>query len=314
MAEENYATKRMLEDLDTKIKNNRERAHRLNEKIDENIKELSGQAKFAPKNRKKIKDLASEADKLKKQEKKDRRRIIKLENKMKNNRDDLNEVKSMQLKDYQQLKSKVNEQTDFLKSEAMKLNKLVDSLDSSALTESGVSKTTLPKQTSEESDSPNYSSSNTSGLSEEEIAVRLVSLYFQEVARVGFKKSLTLSEVVNAYQHVLDKIGKPMRPKPAKRTVTKTEKTEEEAENLMEDLKELKKSIQPEESAAPEKLPERKIEGFSYTNKKGQTYYLHKKGRLYYFSKDPMHAVEKPQNLKVVENKQTGLPLVKKKK
>jgi len=52
---------------------------------------------------------------------------------------------------------------------------------------------------------------------------------------------------------------------------------------------------------------------YSQKNSKGTTYYLHQKGRLYYFSKDPKGGIELPSGFKVVENKRTGLPMLKKK-
>ena len=56
---------------------------------------------------------------------------------------------------------------------------------------------------------------------------------------------------------------------------------------------------------------------FSYTNKKGITFWLHEReGRggvkLYYFSKDPEGAVDLPEGFEVIENEKTGLPMVKK--
>ncbi|MDI6798757.1 MAG: hypothetical protein QMD12_02055 [Candidatus Aenigmarchaeota archaeon] len=58
--------------------------------------------------------------------------------------------------------------------------------------------------------------------------------------------------------------------------------------------------------------------GFSYTNKRGQTYYLHsRKGKggamLYFFSKKEAGSIDLPKAFKVIENKRTGLPMVKKK-
>jgi len=59
---------------------------------------------------------------------------------------------------------------------------------------------------------------------------------------------------------------------------------------------------------------------FSHTNSKSQTYHLHtqevklKGGRLqriYYFSKDPKGSIDKPEGFKVLENKRTGLPFLK---
>lgn len=43
-------------------------------------------------------------------------------------------------------------------------------------------------------------------LSDEEVAARIVDIYFTEVARLGFKRSLKLDEVINAYYYVLSKL------------------------------------------------------------------------------------------------------------
>lgn len=47
------------------------------------------------------------------------------------------------------------------------------------------------------------------GLSNEEIAARIVGTYFKEVARLGFKRQLSLDETMNAYYYVLSKLGNP---------------------------------------------------------------------------------------------------------
>ena len=47
------------------------------------------------------------------------------------------------------------------------------------------------------------------GLSNEEIAARIVGVYFKEVARLGLKRSLSLDETMNAYYYVLSKLGNP---------------------------------------------------------------------------------------------------------
>ena len=52
---------------------------------------------------------------------------------------------------------------------------------------------------------------------------------------------------------------------------------------------------------------------YSYKNKKGNTYYLHKKGRLYYFSKESKGGIDLPSGFSVMENKKTGLPMLKRK-
>jgi len=60
---------------------------------------------------------------------------------------------------------------------------------------------------------------------------------------------------------------------------------------------------------------------FSHTNSRGQTYYLHTKEvrlrgdriqRIFFFSKDPSGSIDMPEGYEVVENKKTGLPLLKK--
>jgi len=297
--------KGFLGELDVKIRNNRKRISALNKKFEERVNEVHGEARDSPRNSKKIRVLESETEKLKKQEKKDRRRIMKLERKMKSAVDDLNAVKTLQFKDFEALKRKVNEQSDFIEKEALRLNEVLEAVQKGIMTKGTVSKTIVSS-----------GKSTVSGIrgvvSNEEKALKLVSLYFQEIARTGFKKSLTLSEIINAYQYVLGRLeGVSPSEKPVKETIVKEERVSREAENLMEDIDKLKASI---DASALKKLPERELKGFAYTNKKGVTYYLHNKGKLYYFSKDPMHAVNKPENMVVVENKQTGLPLVKKKK
>lgn len=62
---------------------------------------------------------------------------------------------------------------------------------------------------------------------------------------------------------------------------------------------------------------------YSYTNKKGQMYYLHtrevtlkngRKQRIYFFARDvrPASALEEvPAGMKVVETERTGMPVLK---
>ncbi len=53
--------------------------------------------------------------------------------------------------------------------------------------------------------------------------------------------------------------------------------------------------------------------GYSHKNKKGNTYYLHNKGRLFFFSKEPKGGIDLPAGYDVIENKKTGLPMLKSK-
>lgn len=41
---------------------------------------------------------------------------------------------------------------------------------------------------------------------DEEIALRIVKLYFEEIARIGFKRNLTLDSILNAYFYALHKL------------------------------------------------------------------------------------------------------------
>ena len=44
------------------------------------------------------------------------------------------------------------------------------------------------------------------GLSDEEVAYRLVKLYFEEIARMGFKRKLDLDGIINAYFYSLSRL------------------------------------------------------------------------------------------------------------
>lgn len=44
------------------------------------------------------------------------------------------------------------------------------------------------------------------GMSNEEVAAKLVQIYFKEIARLGHKRRLTLDETINAYYYTLSKI------------------------------------------------------------------------------------------------------------
>jgi len=46
------------------------------------------------------------------------------------------------------------------------------------------------------------------GLSNEEIAARIVQIYFEEVARLGFRRKLSLDETINSYYYTLLRLGK----------------------------------------------------------------------------------------------------------
>ncbi|MCX8190047.1 MAG: hypothetical protein N3F05_02345 [Candidatus Diapherotrites archaeon] len=43
-------------------------------------------------------------------------------------------------------------------------------------------------------------------LSDEEIALRIIKLYFEEIARIGIKRNFTLDSILNAYFYTLHKL------------------------------------------------------------------------------------------------------------
>jgi len=60
---------------------------------------------------------------------------------------------------------------------------------------------------------------------------------------------------------------------------------------------------------------------FSHKNSKGTVYYLHTRDvklrgdrmqKIFFFSKDSAGSIDMPNGYKVIENKRTGLPLLKK--
>jgi hypothetical protein len=58
---------------------------------------------------------------------------------------------------------------------------------------------------------------------------------------------------------------------------------------------------------------------FSFTNSKGQVYYLHSRegrrgAKLFFFSKDPSGAIDLPEGFEVFENPKTSLPMIRRKK
>jgi len=61
-------------------------------------------------------------------------------------------------------------------------------------------------------------------LSNEEVAARIVQLYFKEIARLGYKRKLTLDETINAYYYTLSRLQeKPGEIERIKKLVLKDE-------------------------------------------------------------------------------------------
>ncbi|MFH1751608.1 MAG: hypothetical protein ABH821_01570 [archaeon] len=53
--------------------------------------------------------------------------------------------------------------------------------------------------------------------------------------------------------------------------------------------------------------------GYEHKNSREVMYYLHQKGRLFFFSKKSAGGIDLPAGYLVIENKKTGLPMLKKK-
>ncbi|RLG70269.1 MAG: hypothetical protein DRO07_00625, partial [Candidatus Iainarchaeum archaeon] len=228
--------------------------------LSEKIKRLEKKAKTMPK----------EIKKLLKTQAMEKRKIVKLEKALKNTKKDIRKLKEMQ-RNIEKMGIDLQKQT-----------KRLEVILKEAEAAINITAETSAKR-SYEKELNAY------------LAADLVRLYFEEIARAGFKKTLTLSEIINAYKFTLEKLE-------GSTVLTKTEQ-----EEIASELKEIKKAIEKPEVAPIE------TKGYSYTNKKGQVYYLHKKGKLYYFSRDPLGAISLPAGYYVKENEQTGLPILKKK-
>jgi len=63
-------------------------------------------------------------------------------------------------------------------------------------------------------------------MNDEEAAFRIVRLYFEEVARTGFKRQLDLDQMINAYFYTLKKLkGKDRAMKDISEKIVREEKT-----------------------------------------------------------------------------------------
>jgi hypothetical protein len=62
-------------------------------------------------------------------------------------------------------------------------------------------------------------------MNDEEVAFRIVRLYFEEIARLGFKRTLDLDQMINAYFYTLKQLkGKDVALKKATEKLIKEEK------------------------------------------------------------------------------------------
>ena len=72
-------------------------------------------------------------------------------------------------------------------------------------------------------------------LSDEEMAFKLVHLYFDQIARLGFKRKLDLDAIVNAYFYALQRLKNKDKELEAMRKIVE----EEEAELAQEEKEDL---------------------------------------------------------------------------
>jgi len=249
--------------------------------------------KKMPAKKKPKKEVATKTDlkKLRGKEVSLNKKISLLSKQLKKTTDALNKVKVNQLQDIKGIKAFVNDKV----AQITAFNKII-SANEAKINELKNKIVRLESQLS------NFA--NNVSVTDEEIAQRLVKLYFEEIARLGFKRSLDLDSIINAYYYTLERIKrKNIELSLVAREVVKAERVNE-IEKSIESTKELVQST-------PEKLPTK--EPYSYTNSKGQKYFLHQRGKLFYFSKDPDNAISLPAGMKVIESEKTGLPILRKK-
>ncbi|MEM4662661.1 MAG: hypothetical protein QXM75_01420 [Candidatus Diapherotrites archaeon] len=127
-----------------------------------------------------------------------------------------------------------------------------------------------------------------------EIACKLLSIYFRDIATHSLKREVALSDLVKAYKFVMKLLEE-------KEEKYESKNTEETIGKTNEHLMQIKKAIEE-----PVEKP------YSYINKKGEIYYLQRKGNFYFFSKTSEGAVPLPKGYSVYENKRTGMPIIKK--
>jgi hypothetical protein len=65
-------------------------------------------------------------------------------------------------------------------------------------------------------------------MNDEKIATKIVRLYFEEIARLGFKRQLDLGQIINAYFYTQKRlVGKEQAMREAMKRVIEEEKKEE---------------------------------------------------------------------------------------
>jgi len=73
-------------------------------------------------------------------------------------------------------------------------------------------------------------------LSDEEIACRIVDLYYDEVARLGFKRELDLDAIINSYNYTLQRLKNKRKEMSELCRIVKNEETLLRKETIKEAL------------------------------------------------------------------------------
>src|SRR3989338_296713 len=119
----------------------------------------------------------------------------------------------------------------------------------------------------------------------EQVAIRLVDMYFKEVARMGFKRTLDLDSVVNAYYYTLERLErKGVEEKYFQKEVERTERQLSRSGDTVSDLRQPSKPSHTMQDVAREAMDKEvalpvATGGYAHVNKKGQKYFLHQRGK-----------------------------------
>ena len=87
-------------------------------------------------------------------------------------------------------------------------------------------------------------------MNDDEVAFRIVRLYFEEIARLGFKRQLDLDQIINAYFYALKRLGN--KESEIKKAVEKIVK-EETAKELEKDVSKVTTTVTTVTQTEPKK-------------------------------------------------------------
>ncbi len=86
-------------------------------------------------------------------------------------------------------------------------------------------------------------------MNDEEVAFRIVRLYFEEIARLGFKRQLDLDQIINAYFYALKKLeNKEELTKKAIQKIVKEEQNQSNQNNQSTQNNQFDQNAQPNQN------------------------------------------------------------------